>query len=223
MKTNPTKGIRLIVGGLAGMLLLSLCCVQSAPAQEPLISYELQYFDNTVGPNVVNFFNPKIQTVEELQLVCEMIYVFDAHEEMQACCGCPVTNDGTRRVRVDTGLLAKPLGGNPVPNGVIKVVTTDFNQSSGAYAPCNPAAINSNSSFESPTPAWVTHVGQFTIPFGTFKRTTESDFENSPLGSGELNLLAQSCTFIHRNGTGNGICQCGIGDSVAPTPGSGGR
>ena len=32
--------------------------------------------------------------------VCAMIYVFDDIEEMQACCGCPVTPDGVRTLSV---------------------------------------------------------------------------------------------------------------------------
>jgi len=60
--------------------------------------------------------------------ICAMIYVFDDIEEMQACCGCPVTPDGVRTMSVINN-LAKNFGVNRgnMNAGVIDILATTPN------------------------------------------------------------------------------------------------
>src|SRR5271157_4324952 len=49
------------------------------------------------GDNTVRIVNPTAANNTSFQgTICAMIYVFDDFEEMQTCCGCPVTPDGLR-------------------------------------------------------------------------------------------------------------------------------
>ena len=41
---------------------------------------------------------------------CAMIYVFDTAQNMQACCGCPLTADGLLTLRISANLAPNPVG-----------------------------------------------------------------------------------------------------------------
>ena len=52
------------------------------------------FFNGSNGDNILRLINPNGAANGNLagakeQTVCAMIYVFDAHQEMGACCGCP--------------------------------------------------------------------------------------------------------------------------------------
>ncbi len=64
----------------------------------------------------------------QLGTLCAMIYVFDDNEEMQACCGCPVTPDGLRTMSVITNLtLNFAINKGDVAAGAIKMVSAEPN------------------------------------------------------------------------------------------------
>jgi len=48
------------------------------------------------GDGTVRIVNPTSNDTIQSGTLCAMIYVFDDIEELQACCGCPVTPDGMR-------------------------------------------------------------------------------------------------------------------------------
>ncbi len=210
---SPKKGVLSRAAVLAGMFVLaSVALPQTSRAQDDV--FWVNHFDVTKGDGTVRTINPNTTSAG---ILCEMVYVFDAHEEMQECCGCPVTNDGLRVQSTITNLTANPLSGpgtNP-KTGVIKIVSSAPNASTGPYAPCNPAVS------VSPTPnlrSFSTH----TYSNGLVG-ITETEFEEATLTTSELSALQSTCAFIHINGTGSGICTCGTGDNFAPTPGAGGR
>jgi hypothetical protein len=128
--------------------------------------------------------------------LCAMIYVFEPDQQLAECCGCLITPDGLLTLSVENNLTSNPLTPVILINGAIKIV------SSGAGAGCNPAK---------PTPvagirAWGTHIQG---PVGAFT-VTETEFVDSTLSTGELNLLKNRCSSIQSNGSGFGICTCGI-------------
>src|SRR5208283_4468639 len=64
-----------------------------------------------VGDGLVRIVNVGDVAPGQNGTVCAMIYVFDDIEEMQACCGCPVTPDGLRTMSVINN-LTKNFGVN---------------------------------------------------------------------------------------------------------------
>ena len=128
--------------------------------------------------------------------LCAMIYVFEPDQQMAECCGCLVTPDGLRTLSIDANLTNNPLTPVTLTTGAIKIVS-----SSGAAGGCNAAK---------PTPvtgirAWGTHIQAAGV-------VTETEFVDSTLSAGELALLKNKCSSIQSNGSGFGICSCGIGD-----------
>ena len=69
----------------------------------------INYFSNSTlgnGNNYVYVTDPMENAGEQPYEICAMIYVFDPFEDMQECCGCPVTPDG---------LLTLSYGYSPPP------------------------------------------------------------------------------------------------------------
>ncbi len=175
------------------------------------VYYQTQTFDNTV-----KLINPTTQPVASGGFLCAMIYVFDAHEEMQECCGCRVTNNGLRTISVRNDLTKNPLTGIVPISGGIEVVSTLSNTSSAAGPGCNPAL--------SDTPM-TTLKGYITHSGGNFagQGVAEVHFKDAHVGGDETDNLQSLCATIHRNGTGHGICTCGTGDEFAAQAKAGGR
>jgi hypothetical protein len=62
---------------------------------------------------------------------CAMVYVFDSDQEMEECCGCPITPNGIATIDVSSNLLANPT--SPVTAtdaGTIVVVGSSLNVAS---------------------------------------------------------------------------------------------
>jgi hypothetical protein len=125
--------------------------------------------------------------------LCALIYVFEPDQQLAECCGCLITPDGLLTLSINRDLTDNPLTDVVLTTGDIKIV------SAGPGASCNPAK---------PTPvagirAWGTHIQQ---PGGF---VTETEFVDSTLSTGELNLLKNRCAAIQSNGSGFGVCTCG--------------
>src|SRR5271166_2462118 len=60
--------------------------------------------------------------------VCAMIYVFDTAQNMQSCCGCPLTADGLLTLRVSTNIAADTVGSlsasTLLSDGSIRILST---------------------------------------------------------------------------------------------------
>ena len=123
--------------------------------------------------------------------LCALIYVFEPDQQMAECCGCLITPDGLLTLSINANLTDNPLTPVTLTTGAIKIV-------SSAGGACNAAK---------PTPvpgirAWGTHIQND-------GSTTETEFTDSTLSTGELNLLKSKCSSIQSNGSGFGICRCG--------------
>lgn len=185
--------------------ILAFCAIAflplSAKAQDV---FAVTHFDTNNGDGTLRTVNP---TTNSFGFVCEMLYVFDAHEELQECCGCRVTNNGLRVQSTISDLTSDPLTGpnTPLKAGVLKMVFARPNYTGNPWGACNPAV----SYLLLPTlRAWETH----TYSNGV----TETQLTDAPLGTDELNALVKTCAFIHTNGSGSGICKCGVGDTNPP-------
>jgi hypothetical protein len=133
--------------------------------------------------------------------LCAMIYVFDDSQEMNECCGCPISADGMRVFSVNTDLTANTLTTVTLKVGVVRIVSADAASNPG----CNAGSVTPAGMLAS----WSTHI-QSAGP-GLFA-TTEVPSRLPPLSNSELSLLQDDCTFIQNLGSGHGICSCGSGD-----------
>lgn len=185
---------------------------------QPVINgqYDVTHFDVNAGDGTVRLINP---TTTSDGMLCAMIYVFDAHEELQECCGCPVTNNGLRTISTLSNLTPNPLtgAGTNLKTGVIKMVTTAINGSNNIWGICNPGVSYNVDAVG--LRAWSTH----TFAVGGSPQVTEEGFIRSPLSSSEIGALTSTCAYIHMNGSGNGICTCGTGDFAPPKAGGSNR
>jgi hypothetical protein len=125
--------------------------------------------------------------------LCAMIYVFEPDQQLAECCGCLVTPDGLLTLSINRDLTDNPLTPVTLTTGAIKIV-------SSAVTPgyCNAAKPVPTSGIR----AWGTHIQE---PSGA---VTETEFLDSTLSTGELNLLKNKCSSIQSNGSGFGQCRC---------------
>jgi len=162
--------------------------------------YKVNYFANNIAaaPDAtVRIDNPGL-TYGNL---CAFIYVYAADQQLAECCGCVETHNGLRTLSVKKDLTANTLTKEPLPNGVIKIVSGAVNDS-----PCDPTA---NVKPTANLRAWATHVQNIV---GTAYPITETESSDSTLGATELANLQAQCAFVNVLGSGQGICTCGTGD-----------
>src|SRR5271167_448702 len=102
-----------------------------------LDSYGINYFNNAHtagagGPKTGPDDTLRVVDPDEYSpntLACVNIYVFDAIEEMQECCACPISSGGRLDFSVNGQLTSNPTNGQPFNfhSGVIKIVKTNIN------------------------------------------------------------------------------------------------
>ena len=123
--------------------------------------------------------------------LCALIYVFEPDQQMAECCGCLITPDGLLTLSINANLTDNPLTPVTLTTGAIKIV-------SSAGGACNAAKPVPTAGVR----AWGTHIQAAGV-------VTETEFVDSTLSTGELNLLKSKCGSIQSNGSGFGICSCG--------------
>jgi len=200
-----------------------------------------------VGDALVRIVNAGDEAAQQNGSICAMIYVFDDIEEMQACCGCPVTPDGLRTMSVINN-LTKNFGVNRgnMNAGVIDILATNPNLvlpkpiplppqigtlGSSGWA-CDPSTqfgptIGIARGFTAPASglrAWTTEAeGNVAVPAASknlIKGVSVSEFQLANfLGDGaHQEDLFNTCFFLITNGSGTGACSCGSGDSFSKAP-----
>ena len=129
-----------------------------------------------------------------------MIYVFDTAQNMQACCGCPITADGLLTLQISSNLAPNPVGSLTIlMDGSIRIVSTLPNSIPGlppgpdiycdpaTSVCCDPAASLTGNTLTpaSELVAWASHIQ------GT--QITESEFQVGESGRcGYQGLLVES-------------------------------
>jgi hypothetical protein len=124
-----------------------------------------------------------------------MVYVLSPDQQLAECCGCGITPDGLLTLSVNNDLTSNPLTNVTLVTGDIKIVS-----STGYNTGCNP----SKPAIAAGIRAWATHIQNG----GTV--VTETEFSDSTLSAGELSQLVGKCKAILNNGSGFGVCRCGV-------------
>jgi trimeric autotransporter adhesin len=160
----------------------------------PLVA--VSYFSrvNSVNAGIdgtVQLTNPGLTSL------CAMVYVFDQNQELNECCGCPISDNGMRTLSLLHDLTANTLTGKKPQAGEIKVVPSDPAQN----PQCDPVS-------SAPTGVILAWGMNAQVPGAT----TETEYAMVPLSDGEEAILVNLCSFVKQLGGGQGICSCGSGD-----------
>ena len=157
-------------------------------------AYQVGYLGSgLIGFKIINTgqIGSPIDSTTSQGTVCADIYFFDANQEMQSCCSCPLTaNQLIQRFELSS------LTGTFVVPAVMKIV---------ADAGCDETSI--------PQPvngglrAFLTN-GQ---PGPGAATLTETLFQPAPLSVQEQRFLGDACSFVHYLGSGRGVCACSPG------------
>jgi len=196
-----------------------------------------------IGDGLVRIVNGGDVATPQRGTLCAMIYVFDDIEEMQACCGCPVTPDGLRTMSVINN-LTKNFGVNRgnMNAGVIDILATtpnlllpkpialppQINTLGQSLWACDPSigfgstiGVLEDTAAVPGLRAWMTDTeGNVPVPAsGTLvKGTSVSEFQPSAFDEPGHDNLFDFCLFLIQNGSGTGACSCGSGDSFSKAP-----
>lgn len=133
---------------LAAAASLAMAGAQSAQAQTtgtyPVPDTQrINYFTGgsvpaSAGGGKVNVTDPlEPNFSSQSNEICAMIYVFNAAQRLEECCGCPITQDGLLTLAVNgTGTVATTgslntnalnSGQNPLGSGVLRIVSAEPN------------------------------------------------------------------------------------------------
>src|SRR5271165_654768 len=197
MHQTRLHAYRMLALAAATAALVLVTGSSTAMAQDHV--YFLTYFSNahTAGApdGTLRFINDG-NTAGNL---CASIYVFNADEEMEECCSCPIAPNGLLTLSVNNNLTIDPLVGGAKPDrGVIKVVSSKL---SGV---CDPIVSTPHVGIR----GWLTHVEALGTN-GGFSLSVEQ-LTDSNLGSEEATIsLAETCAFNLTLGTDDqGFCTC---------------
>ena len=139
---------------------------------------------------------------EQEHPVCAMIYVFDSFQEMEECCGCPITSAGMLTLSVDVDLTDNLVyQGDPSAgyDGVIGIVAAAPNV---AGTGCDPTAY----------PGYGVSTDNYLLGSRTLSYDaglTEIPLHDDALGdAANLTYLQAECGALVGNGSGAGTCSC---------------
>ena len=201
------------------LVLVALIALAAIPslAQYPVAApYLVDYFANNPGPggaadqlvrivNVGQYGTPLSSPVGD---VCANVYVFDANQEMVACCSCRVTPNGLLSISVANSLTNNPVTSVVPVNGDIKIIST----LARGTATCTPLTYNGG--IAPSLVGWGSHIETSGgTAQGTFISVAEllgwnvvpdADGDNAS----EQAFLPQACQFARYLGSGKGTCGC---------------
>jgi hypothetical protein len=157
-------------------------------------AYQVGYLGSgLIGFKIINTgqVGSPIDSTTNQGTVCADIYFFDANQEMQSCCSCPLTaNELIQRFELSS------LTGTFVVPAVMKIV---------ADAGCDETSITQP--VTAGLRAFLTN-GQ---PGPGAPTLTETLFQPAPLTLEEQRFLGDTCSFVHYLGSGRGVCACAPG------------
>jgi hypothetical protein len=137
--------------------------------------------------------------------ICANVYVFDANQEMLACCAARLTPNELASAFVHSQLTYNTVTTVVPPSGVVKVVLA---QPPGAA--CTPTTIGA------------TPDAALGIVFGTHLQresnslfVTETQKPASALSGVEQGFLQLACSFVRYIGSGQGTCRISAGGSAS--------
>jgi uncharacterized protein YjdB len=133
--------------------------------------------------------------------LCAMIYVFDSQQEMDECCGCPISDSGILTLSLLNDLTANTMQARPAV-GSVYIVPSDI----GSNPTCDPQNLSPTGMLE----AWETNDQP---AGGGSYQVTETPYSTSQLTSTTESDFAGICGFIEQQGSGAGTCTCGSGEA----------
>lgn len=161
----------------------------------------ISYFNHTNGAasgydSTVRLVNPGSPPAD----ICAMIYVFDANQEMNECCGCVISDSGLLTLSMLHNLTSNPLTGTTPGVGSVEIFPANLS----ANSQCNAGT---------PTPSsmlagWQTNAQLSTQGY----QVSEIPDAVVSLGPTEEQVLTQECGMIQTLGSGTGVCSCGTTD-----------
>ncbi len=132
--------------------------------------------------------------------VCANIYVFDAKQEMIACCSCRITPDGIASASVGNQLTSNPLTSTVPVSGVIEILPIP-----AGPQPCSPI-----SPFSTPDASLVNVTTTHIEVANSLAFITETEARPAPASSQQISFLNNACLFVQflGNTVGRGGCGC---------------
>jgi hypothetical protein len=167
--------------------------LMSAPSFAQVVAndaYQVGYYDVFRSLVIINTgqIGSPIDPGTKHGTVCADIYLFDANQEMLACCSCVSTANGMALL---TG--ATTLTNVDFTRGVIKVVADAGCDETSITTPVNGGLRAFETNFTT----------------GPAVGLRENRLEAAPLTTQEQQFLGQACSFVHYLGSGKGTCVCG--------------
>ena len=236
-------GVGIIAAALAGLSIGSFGA-RYAWAQAVPDTQKTNYLPNSniVGPDVVNVTDTFEFSASQAEIICAGFYIFDENEQLEECCGCPISEDGLLTVQSASGTsgpasVAAPSGdlvsnpfrsSGPLPFANVKLVSFNINPPNTVIGSQDPLICDATGGVypqgQYPFPQLVGH-GTF-VPlsltpslrawathFQNQTKLTESEFRDAPLTQTDANNYAQWCGAIQFSGSGRGVCSCGANAS----------
>jgi|SRR5271166_2084735 len=203
MKSKTTL---LVVCTLALTFCAAFAAAQTAPPADTL---KVDYFSgaNTDGAPDGTFrvINPGTAG----GYLCADIFVFDTYQELSECCSCSLSPDSLRTLSVNHDLTYNPLTGVTLSTGAIKVVSSSPKNTTYCRFP---SSLTPTAGLRS----WTTHI-QNAYPYGEvgtegYWAITETASQDATLSAAEVKRLQGECYAIQLDGSGRGVCSCGVGD-----------
>lgn len=198
---------------LAAVLCTSVFSVAQAP---PADVYQVSYYANATatayGDQTIRIVNPGLSgspLTTPIGNVCADIYVYDAAQKLQECCGCVLTPNDLLTLSLANNLLQNPANGAVPTSGVIKLVASSpTGKLNNVCDPTNPTPTpNLRASMAhlelippSPAPNFPVFLLRVSTPF-----LVMAPFQDSTLSGLELGRLISACTPI----ANSNACKCG--------------
>jgi hypothetical protein len=232
--SNTNMKTKLFAGLSA--LLIGLGCTSVVFAQDPSLvnethtSYTIGYYNvNPAADAQIHIINPGSTDGYKYPTgtgnLCANIYVFNAGQQMIACCSCQVSPNGMQGLSLKSNLLVNTLtpGDATTTSGAIEIVSSRGGGPPagllGSTPPYGPSISSNYSNQACDAGSWypaggdletyITHVRSVASAGGqTSVGVTESDFPSAPLGEYEYQYLAQACSSIESPLVGSGFGQC---------------
>lgn len=214
-------------GALAALVVLPVLLAATAAHAQRTDAFYINYFANAqLGTPSQDDKVRIIDTNVTGNPLCANLYIFDEFQEMQECCGCPVSAGGRLDLSVD-GLTWNPVSdfvqtgvpGTPslLYRGVIHIASTNSEiiplagLNPAIYGPCagSIAAVCDPTGFLYPTVlvpslrSWTTHLENYAVDFGY---VTETRFERTDEPDADLGALQEQCFNRRTTGSGRGNC-----------------
>jgi len=130
--------------------------------------------------------------------LCALIYVFDAGQQMQECCGCPVSSNGLLILSVSHDLTSRAASAATLDRGIIyagSIFSRDCDPKGGKLDAFTTGRLDEWLAFSKPGAV-----------------ASQEEFTRAPFGS-LLGPFAKACGPIvsHSGSLRQGICTCGNG------------